>query len=124
MNNIYHITSRQAALLAQTLGEYRSDSLAQEGFIHFSQKHQVLNVANTFYTGQQDLVLLVVHPVLLKADLRYEAPVHPGTASASASIPEDQRFPHLYGPLNFDAVIQVLDLPRQGDRFVLPSSIV
>ena len=51
--------------------------------------------ANRFYRDVPgDLVLLVIDPVLLRAEVRYEDV--PG-----AELP----FPHLYGPLNVDAVI-------------------
>ena len=122
MSTIYHITSRSTAQAAQQAGEYRSESLVTDGIIHFSQLHQLLGVANAFYAGQKDLVILVVDPSLLKAELRYEAPVHPG-AAARATVPSvDQRFPHLYGPLNFEAVIKIVDLPLATDGgFDLPA---
>jgi uncharacterized protein (DUF952 family) len=113
MSRIYHITTRDAALASRTIGEYRPKSLETQGFIHFSQRHQVLDVANAFYRGQTDLVILVVEPSRLKAELRYEAPFHP-FASPSAPGPENQ-FPHLYGPLNMDAVLEVVDFPPGAD---------
>lgn len=122
MSNIYHITTRDAALAARSSGEYRPESLTREGFIHFSQRHQVLDVANAFYRGQANLVLLVVEPSRLKAELRYEAPAHP-SVSSSAPGPENQ-FPHLYGPLNMDAVLEVVDFPPGADGlFSLPASL-
>ena len=146
MTLIYHITTRDAALLARQTGEYRTESLAKDGFIHLSQMHQVLDVANALYTGQKNLVILVVETSRLKAELKYEAPVHP---SASGSVPlaknedfsrgkslsngndlkdtdlsADQLFPHLYGPLNFDAVVKVVDFPVLTDgMFELPLEI-
>lgn len=60
MNQIYHITTRDAALESRQTGEYRPESLATDGFIHFSQRYQVLDVANSFYRGQTNLVILVV----------------------------------------------------------------
>ena len=121
MSLIYHITSREAAQAARQSGEYRTESLASQGFIHFSQLHQLLGVANAFYKGLPDQVILVVDPALLKPELKYEAPVHPSTADRSTVPTADQRFPHLYGPLNFEAVIQVVDLPVSADgSFVLP----
>ncbi|MCX6078851.1 MAG: DUF952 domain-containing protein [Chloroflexi bacterium] len=121
MTLIYHITSRNAAQAARQSGEYRADSLASEGFIHFSQLHQLLGVANAFYTSQTDLVILLVDPALVSAELKYEAPVHPGTVSRSVLPSADQRFPHLYGPLNFTAVVSVVDLPHTaGASFELP----
>lgn len=125
MSSIYHITTRDAlvpergALESRKIGEYRPQSLETDGFIHFSQRHQVLDVANTFYRGQANLVILVVEPSRLKAELRYEAPAHP-SVSSSVPGPENQ-FPHLYGPLNMDAVLEVVDFPPGADGlFSLP----
>lgn len=119
MSQIYHITTRDAALEARFTGEYRPESLAREGFIHFSQRRQVLDVANAFYHGQADLVILVVEPSRLKAELRYEAPLHPAN---SDSLPSDSSlFPHLYGPLNMDAIIETVDFPPgENGLFSLP----
>ncbi len=122
MSRIYHITSREAAQAALQSGEYRAESLASQGFIHFSQLHQLLGVANAFYKGLHDQVILVVDPDRLTGQLKYEAPVHPSTAERSTAPSADQRFPHLYGPLNFEAVIQVVDLPASDDgSFSLPA---
>jgi uncharacterized protein (DUF952 family) len=170
MSLIYHITSRTAADAARLSNEYRPESLEKEGFIHLSQRHQVSGVANSFYKGQTDLVILVVDETLLKPELKYEAPVHPtplgashfppsGSPSqpgplptkppsgkevrctslppviASASTSTSPRFggteggptphpehlfPHLYGPLNFDAVVEIIDLIPTPD---LPTSL-
>ena len=143
---IYHITTRNAALLARQTGEYRTESLDKDGFIHLSQIHQVLGVANAFYAGQKDLVILVVDTSRLKAELKYEAPVHPSASGSiklaenedisrdkslsngddlkSAGSSKDKLFPHLYGPLNFDAVTKVVDFPPLADgRFEMPVEI-
>jgi uncharacterized protein (DUF952 family) len=113
MTYIYHITSRAAAEQARQNGEYTTDSLKSQGFIHFSQIFQTLNVANAFYAGQSDLVILVVDVSRLKSTLKFEGPIHPASAeNATAPLPAaDTLFPHLYGPLNFDAVIKQVDLP-------------
>lgn len=124
MTLIYHLTTRDASLSARLTGEYRAESLSSAGFIHFSQRHQILGVANAFYTGRTDLVILVVDPARLKAELKYEPPVHP-SASSSAPVPsESDLFPHLYGPLNFDAVLDVVDLPApHAGSFALPGAL-
>ncbi len=108
---ILHITHRSDWEAAQATGEYRADSLAAEGFIHCSTVEQVLGPANEFYRGKDDLVLLVIDPARLAAELVYEDSYHIGTA-----------FPHIYGPLNLDAVTSVVPFPPLADgTFELPS---
>ena len=94
---IYHIASAADWEQASRDGEYmtstRGLSLAEQGFIHASTAPQVAPVANAFYGDDQDLVVLVIDTGRLEPELRYE-PV-PGW---------DDPFPHIYGPLNVDAV--------------------
>jgi uncharacterized protein (DUF952 family) len=113
---IYHIAQRADWEAAQAAGEYRVDSLTSEGFIHFSEKRQVLLVANTFYAGQRDIILLAVDKEELAAALRYDE--HPGPDG------EVDKFPHLYGPLNLEAVVGVYTLPVGPDgQFRLPAAL-
>jgi uncharacterized protein (DUF952 family) len=115
---ILHITSQQDWSVAQTKGEYAAPSLATEGFIHFSTDKQAVNVANAFYRGRTDLVLLVVDETKLKPELKWEAPAGP----PADNISEADLFPHLYGPLNLDAVASALEFqpdPATG-TFTLP----
>ena len=120
---IFHITTRAAALAARQGGEYRADSLAGEGFIHLSQAHQVLDVARQFYAGQADLVVLVVDPGRLRAELRWEPPSPPLHGQAApiaggqpAGADRARLFPHLYGPINADAILDAPDLDRFDGR--------
>jgi uncharacterized protein (DUF952 family) len=108
---IYHITRAEDWAAAQAAGSYRAGSLDHEGFIHFSTAAQVLRVANFFYRGQVGLVLLAVDEARLGAPLRYEES-EPGLAP----------FPHLYGPLNLDAVVAVYAFPPEADgSFRMPA---
>lgn len=105
--HIAHRTDWEAALAA---GEYRLDTLDSEGFIHCSTPQQVLGPANEFYRGQSGLVLLVIDPHRLTARLVFEDCYETGTA-----------FPHIYGPLNLDAVSKVVPFPPRPDgTFDLP----
>jgi uncharacterized protein (DUF952 family) len=119
---IFHICSRAQAEAARASGTYTAPSLATEGFIHFSRAHQVQGVRTAFYAGQQDLVLLVVDPALLQAPLRYEAPAHPSSHSTAPAPSPAQRFPHLYGPLPWSAVIDVVDIDRFSGQPVIPAA--
>jgi uncharacterized protein (DUF952 family) len=107
---ILHITGRADWENAQALGVYRLDTLASEGFIHCSTLEQVLGPANDLYRGRNDLVLLVIDPGRLTARLVYEDCYETG-----------QPFPHIYGPLNLDAVTRVVPFPPLADgTFELP----
>jgi glutathione S-transferase len=95
---IYHIATAANWEQALRAGAYTQSTLertlAQEGFIHASSASQVARTANKFYRGVPDLLLLSVDTGKLTAPLRYDDV--PGS-------PEP--FPHLYGPLNLDAVV-------------------
>lgn len=91
---IQHITTAAAWEAAQAAGSYRGDTLETEGFIHCSEPRQVAGVADAFYKGREGLVLLDVDPAKVKPEIKYEG-----------------GFPHVYGPLNLDAVTAVRPLP-------------
>ena len=105
---IYHIALAADWVRALAGGQYttstRGVTLAEQGFIHASAASQVAGVANAFYQGAPDLMLLVIDPARLTSPLRYDAV--PGS---------DERFPHIYGPLNTGAVLQALPFPPGPD---------
>ncbi len=108
---IYHITSRISWSAAKKSGAYSADSLVSEGFIHCSKTNQILRVANIIFASQRGLVLLEINPSRLKAEVRWEA---------GADKP-DELFPHIYGPLDLEAVVRVLDFEPDADgKFHLP----
>jgi uncharacterized protein (DUF952 family) len=97
---------------AQEQGVYTTGSLASEGFIHCSKPEQILRVVNSFFTGRRDLILLVIDPARLTSELRWE----PGVDIHS------DLFPHVYGTINLDAVMEALALEPQADgTFILPA---
>ena len=116
---IYHLTTRQAWREAQSRGEYRAESLATEGFIHCSTKEQILPVAEKYFEGQTGILLLMIEPSMLASELRWEAPAGGGPPPG---VPEDELFPHIYGPINLDAIVKVYDLESNPDgRYSLPA---
>lgn len=116
---IYHITSRTAWSEARDRGDYRADSLETEGFIHCSTEAQVIPVAHQYYSGQSGLLLLVIEPALLEADLRWEPPAE---GTPPPGVPDGDLFPHVYGPINLDAVIKVFDLEASPDgKYTFPN---
>ena len=108
---IYHITSRAAWSEALERGDYRAESLETEGFIHCSTQEQVLPVTEKYYRGQGSLLLLVIEPERLTSDLKWEPPA----GGTLPGVPEGDLFPHIYGPINMEAVVGVFDLESQPD---------
>ncbi len=120
MSLIYHITTRPAWDHAQSIGVYTADSLISQGFIHCSTREQITRVADVVFRGQSDLVLLCVDSAKLKAELRFEPPDN----QIPAHHVQEELFPHLYGLLNTDAVVKVIDFPARTDgTFALPPEL-
>jgi histidine triad (HIT) family protein len=107
---ILHIAKKSDWEKARAKGELAPSSLEREKFIHFSFPAQVVESANRHYRGEKDLVLLRVDPNKLKASLKLE-PSRGG-----------EEFPHLYGPLNVDAVMEAMPFQEFGSEgFSLPA---
>jgi uncharacterized protein (DUF952 family) len=116
---IYHITSRRAWREAMQRGDYRAESLEMEGFIHCSTEAQVLPVAEKYYPGQRGLLVFKIDPARLSSDLRWEPP---SGGAPPPGIPAGELFPHVYGPINLDAIVKVFDLETNPDgKHTLPA---
>jgi len=107
---IYHITKKEKLEGVLVGGDYTGDTLQSEGFIHCSTAAQVIGTANRRFKGQSGLVLLVIETDLVRPEIRYEN-LEGGTTL----------FPHIYGPLNRDAIQKIVDLiPGQDGSFAFP----
>lgn len=97
----YHLVSRSDFEIQPADEPYVAASLADEGFIHLSATPaQVAWVASNLYAGVPDLAVLVIDESLLTAPVRYdETP--------------DGVFPHLYGPLDRDAIVAIEPPPTR-----------
>jgi glutathione S-transferase len=114
VTSIFHIAEADGWAEAQATGSYRRStlgrSLAEEGFIHCSYREQVEPVANAFYQGQDGLLLLEIDPAKVQAEIRVEA-----------LGDQTEGFPHIYGPLELEAVKAVRPLLTGPDgRFAIP----
>lgn len=101
---------------AQRRGEWSSvrevppDPGTEPPFVHLSTPRQVAGVCERRFAGVDDLVLLVVDPSRLPAPVVWED-----------LEGEGQVFPHLYGPLPADAVVDVVEYrPGPDGRFEEP----
>ncbi|WP_433222571.1 DUF952 domain-containing protein [Dactylosporangium sp. CS-047395] len=105
---IYHIAFADDWERAQHDGEYRLSTkgrtIEEQGFMHGGTAAQVAPVANLIYGDDEGLVVLAIDEARLTAPLQWDAA--PGW---------DEPFPHVYGPLNVDAVVDVRPLARGAD---------
>lgn len=104
--HLFHIATRADWEAARRRGSYTTSTLGrtldEEGFLHASRREQVGPTFQRFYAGvREPLVLLTIDAERLSSPWR-EDPVG------------DDTFPHIYGPLNPDAVIRVQELDARG----------
>jgi len=83
---------------------YEPSSLEKDGFVHCSTGEQLVGTANRLFSGQGDLLVLVIDSQRLKAKVVFEA------------APDGSgEFPHVYGPISRRAVVGVYGLPAGDD---------
>ncbi len=98
-STILHIAQEADLLEARQSGQYRCDSLGNEGFIHCCLDTQLQGVIDRYYADLTGQVLLELDPSQLQSECRYENTVG-GT----------EEFPHIYGPINVDAIVSTRKL--------------
>lgn len=106
---IYHIVAADYYNSLPADQPYLPPRFAQEGFIHCTRgEDRVLLVANTLYRKTPGrFLLLVIDERRVQAEIRNE-------------IVGEILFPHIYGPLNRDAIVRVQEMARAADGTFLP----
>lgn len=96
-NMILHIATKKDWEEGESRKEYRGDTLDSEGFIHCSTPEQIDEVAQYLFREKKDLVLLEIDDAKVYPEIKYE------------DAGNGKLYPHIYGPLNTDAVKCVKD---------------
>jgi len=91
----FHIVSEQSWEAARVAGEYRASTLETEGFMHCSYARQLVATAGRYYPEPAGYLVLTIAPDRVTSEIKLEM----------ATIGE--LFPHIYGPLNSEAVVGV-----------------
>ena len=96
---IYHITTKHAWEDAQAKQSYLPKDFEKDGFIHCSIERQIEGVLERFYQGQTGLIKLKIEKAKVQRTVLFE-------------LAEDlnELFPHIYGPLNLDSVVEVIPI--------------
>lgn len=110
---IFHIVEKKAWKGIESGGEYTPESLEQEGFIHCSTGDKINETANRIFKNKRHLFLLIIDTKRVEAPIKYEEDSELGEV-----------FPHIYGPLNTNAVIDKISLnpDKKGDFYLEFSS--
>lgn len=104
MTLIYKLLDAPSWMAAQAAGVFKGSAVdARDGFIHFSDAAQAQETARLHFKGACDLVLLSVESTRFGEALKWEA-------SRGGAL-----FPHLYGDLPVDAVIEARALELDAD---------
>ncbi len=99
---IYHIA--RAADWQAPQKNYQPASWQQDGFIHAATRHQLHQMKqNSRFAAAQDWWVLTIDPLKVRAEIRYEE-------AADGSATPGELFPHIYGPLNREAVVEATPL--------------
>ncbi len=95
---IIHITSKERWSSARKDGYYVPSTLSEQGYINCSRPPQLIEVIARVFQGREDLLLLCIDEEKVEADIIYEDLYDSG-----------EKYPHIYGPLNLDSVMEVCD---------------
>ncbi len=115
---IYHLTPVSYYQRQPLDRSYQTPSLAEEGFIHCTAGvEKLVEIANLYFADLRDeLLALEIDPARLTAPLRFEPPIAPAYAAASpaqrAAAEQETLFPHIYGPLDRQAIVNCITLQR------------
>ena len=106
---IYHLVPADYWRTISPTSPYLPRDFEKDGFIHCTRGLvKLLQVANTFYRDVPgEFLLLELDERQISADVKYE-----------------DGFPHIYGPLNQDAIVAIYVMSRREDgAFELPSFV-
>ena len=105
---LIHVTTEEAWLGATYSGCYYPPGFDTEGFIHCCMRSQLEKVLDDHFITLNNVLLLVIEPSLIAADIRYE------------QASNGEVYPHIYGPIEPTAVTQLFSATRVHGTWQLP----
>jgi uncharacterized protein (DUF952 family) len=122
---IYHLVTERDFHSLTKDNVYVPALFAQDGFIHCTgEPATLLSVANDYFADVVEAVLVLVIEVdRVAAEVKFEPPA-PISGGGTSHVQEGLLFPHIYGPLNLDAVAGVGVLRQEDRQFCWPEDFV
>ena len=112
MKLAYHGTTKKYFDSLDPAQPYVPEPYASEGFIHTTEGREAASITLTKYykASGEPWVVLYIDKDRVTSPVRYDDPA--------------EVFPHIYGPLNRDAIIAVMDIDRAPDgTFLKPEPL-
>ncbi len=111
-NTIFSIVDAKAWSEAQKAGSYQGERFAKTGFVDaMDSAAQIEYVANKYWKGKTGVQVLCIDKTQVKAEIKME--------KSSSGV-----YPHIYGPLNANAVTQAVDLTAKADgAYAAPATL-
>ncbi|MGE5672853.1 MAG: DUF952 domain-containing protein [Mycobacterium leprae] len=103
MNLTYHGTPKRYFESLDPSQPYRPPEFAQDGFIHCTDGREAVSIILTivYRKNPEPFVVLYIDQDRVTSPVRYDDPA--------------QIYPHIYGPLNRDAIVAVREVKRAED---------
>jgi uncharacterized protein (DUF952 family) len=103
MRIAYHLVAQDWYLAQPSDADYLPEAFERDGFVHLTHGiESALAVGTAYYRADnRPYLLLMVDLGHVAADVRYDDP--------------DQRYPHIYGPIDRAAIIEVHRANRAPD---------
>ena len=100
MNVIFHLVKKNDWEKNRNEKKYNASSLKTQGFIHCCRESQIKSVMEKVFKNQNGLLLVSIDTEKVKAEIKEDI------------VPDEDLHscPHIYGPLNLDAVVKVEQL--------------
>ncbi len=108
MNVTYHLVPKAYFDSLDASADYLPAPFAQDGFIHCTNDPQEMaRIANLFYRAEPPPHLyLYIDKDRVRSPIRYDD--------------AERKYPHIYGPLNRDAIVAAREAPRDEQGSFLP----
>src|SRR6266853_552453 len=112
MRLAYHGTPKMYFESLDASTPYVPEAFAREGFIHTTEGREAVPIVLTMHykTSREPWVVLYIDQERVTSPIRYDDPA--------------EVFPHIYGPLNRDAIVAVRDIGRAPDGTFLKPAIL
>lgn len=121
---IYHLVLRNEFISLIKDNYYLPLRFADDNFIHCTAGEDLtIIVANDYFSGISDLLLLKLRLEKIKSKVIFEKPI-PIPGGKKNHLIDGVLFPHIYGPLNIDAIEGIGKVPKINYVFHFPKKFI